>query len=112
MNASGIIRASLALAVTLFLITLTARGREQPASPADRPAEATIRVIVSANAEVFFDGNPTTQKGTERLFFTPPLTVGKQFHYNVLVRWKDNGKTVEQTRKVNVAAESRFESIL
>jgi uncharacterized protein (TIGR03000 family) len=73
-----------------------------PASPASLPAQAGIRVLVPADAEVFFDGEPTAQKGTSRLFITPPLAAGKKYHYDVLARWKQDGKTVERTRKVAV----------
>src|SRR6266851_8144914 len=71
-------------------------------------AKAEITVVVPADAEVFFDGDATTQKGTERLFFTPPLEVGKKYHYEILARWKQGGKTVEQTRKVPLTGGSRI----
>jgi uncharacterized protein (TIGR03000 family) len=70
-------------------------------------AKAEITVLVPADAEVFFDGDPTIQKGTERLFTTPPLEVGKKYHYDLLARWKQGGKTVEQTRKVEVSGGAR-----
>jgi uncharacterized protein (TIGR03000 family) len=76
----------------------------QPASPAGLPAQAGIRVLVPADAEVNFDGEPTTQKGTERLFTTPVLQAGKKYHYDILARWKENGKTVDRTRRVEVSA--------
>jgi uncharacterized protein (TIGR03000 family) len=75
----------------------------QPSSPAGLPTQAGIRVLVPADAEVFFDGEPTTQKGTERLFTTPALQAGKKYHYDVLARWQDNGKSVERTRRVDVS---------
>jgi uncharacterized protein (TIGR03000 family) len=74
----------------------------QLSSTTGQPGQAGIRILVPADAEVFFDGEPTTQKGSERLFITPPLRAGKKYNYDVLARWKDKGKTVEQTRKVEV----------
>jgi uncharacterized protein (TIGR03000 family) len=79
-----------------------------PVAPAEESgqverAKAEITVLVPADAEVFFDGDPTIQKGTERRFVTPPLEVGKKYHYDVLARWKKDGKAVEQTRKVEVS---------
>jgi uncharacterized protein (TIGR03000 family) len=72
------------------------------AQPGDKQAPAEITIIAPGNAEIFFDGQPTTQKGTERLYVTPPLVVGKKYSYEVLARWQDGGKTVESTRKVEV----------
>ena len=66
------------------------------------PAKAEITVVAPADAEVFFDGEPTVQKGAERLFVSPPLPVGEKYHYDVLARWKEGGKTVERTRRVVV----------
>ncbi len=79
-------------------------GATRADGPADEPAAATITVVVPPDAEVFFDGAPTMQRGAERLFFSPPLAVGKPFHYSVLARWNEGGKAVEQTRRVVVTA--------
>jgi uncharacterized protein (TIGR03000 family) len=65
-------------------------------------ATAEITLIVPANAEVFFDGNPTTQTGARRRYATPPLAVGRIYTYVVLARWQDGGRAVEQTRNVEV----------
>jgi uncharacterized protein (TIGR03000 family) len=72
-------------------------------SPAAQLAKAEITILVPPDAEIFFDGDATSQRGTERLFITPPLEVGKKYHYDVLARWKEAGKSVEQTRKVEVS---------
>jgi uncharacterized protein (TIGR03000 family) len=74
-----------------------------PVGPAGLPAQAGIRVLVPADAEVFFDGEPTSQKGASRLFVTPALQAGKKYHYDVLARWKQGGKKIERTRKVAVS---------
>ena len=71
--------------------------------PANLAAQAGIRVLVPADAEIFFDGERTTQKGSERLFITPPLQAGKKHHYDLLARWKEDGKTVEQKRRLEVS---------
>jgi uncharacterized protein (TIGR03000 family) len=82
---------------------LAAGAGEPGAAPeAAAKAQAQITVVVPADAQVFFDGEPTTSTGTERLFLSPPLTVGKQYHYVVRARWQADGKPVEQTRKVPV----------
>jgi uncharacterized protein (TIGR03000 family) len=68
------------------------------------PAEAQVQITVLApqDAEIFFDGEPTVLKGAERHFICPPLPIGKTYHYEVLARWKDGDKKVEQTRRVVV----------
>jgi uncharacterized protein (TIGR03000 family) len=76
----------------------------EPARAQQEKAPAEMTVVVPANAEVFFDGAPTTQKGTERLFVSPALEPGKKFSYDVLARWKENGKAVERSRTVGVAS--------
>ncbi len=73
-------------------------------SPSGLSTQAGIRVLVPADAEVFFDGKRTTQKGAERLFITPPLQSGKKYHYDLLARWKEDGKTVEQKRRIDVSS--------
>jgi uncharacterized protein (TIGR03000 family) len=75
-----------------------------PAGGSANATKANLTLVVPASAEVFFDDTPTTQTGTERVYVTPPLEVGKTFTYSVRVRWQENGKTVEQTRTVDVSA--------
>jgi uncharacterized protein (TIGR03000 family) len=77
------------------------------AAPAPTAGTATIILRVPADAQVFFDGNPTTQAGTEREYVTPPLAAGATFHYSIRARWTENGRPVEQTRRVPVTAGAR-----
>ncbi len=91
-------------AAALLVLALTALGDEKPAGPAAAPAPVQITVIVPADAEVFFDGTPTKQKGSERQFISPMLDVGKKYYYEVLARWQKDGKPVEDKRKVSVTA--------
>jgi uncharacterized protein (TIGR03000 family) len=67
---------------------------------------ATIAIHVPPNAQVWFDGAPTTQTGEMRQFVSPPLDTGRTFNYEVRAQWMDNGKTVDQTRRVQVRAGS------
>ncbi len=97
-------RVPLAAAASLLVLALTALGDEKPAGPAAAPAPVQITVIVPADAEVFFDGTPTKQKGSERQFISPMLDVGKKYYYEVLARWQKDGKPVEDKRKVSVTA--------
>jgi uncharacterized protein (TIGR02246 family) len=70
-------------------------------------AAAEITISVPADAEIFFDGRPTTQQGAERRFQTPPLPAGQTYSYAVRALWRNGGKAVERTRNIEVTAGSR-----
>lgn len=58
---------------------------------------ANIRVIVpDPDAQVWFDGNPTKQRGTDRLFHTPPLNADSNNTYRIRASWIQSGKEVVQ----------------
>jgi uncharacterized protein (TIGR03000 family) len=65
---------------------------------------AHVRVKCPPNAQIWFDGTTTTQLGGDRLFYSPRLQSGTQYEYNVKASWNENGKPVEQTRTITVAA--------
>jgi uncharacterized protein (TIGR03000 family) len=75
----------------------------KPAANGD-PVPASVTVIVPADADVFFDGSPTSETGTERTFATPPLPVGKKYHYDIEAQWTADGQPVDKTRKILVTA--------
>src|SRR5438132_9574311 len=91
-----------ALAGTFLIGTLIAAMAGQPANALADQAGAVITIIVPPDAEVFFDGTPTTQKGSERRFTSPLLEVGKKYEYAIRARWTQNGSAVERTRNVSV----------
>jgi uncharacterized protein (TIGR03000 family) len=93
------------LALSLIVISTMPPAWAQPR----QPAEAQITVRVPADATISFFEAPTTQKGAERLFVTPALQPGKQYYYDVTARWTKDGRAVEETRKVSVAAGARVE---
>jgi uncharacterized protein (TIGR03000 family) len=96
------------LLAALCAETLAPRARGQPqgvSAPGQAPAEITV--VVPADAEIFFDGEPTRQRGTQRRFVSPPLEIGRTYNYVVLARWRDGGRPVEQTRKVPVTGGAR-----
>jgi uncharacterized protein (TIGR03000 family) len=95
------------LAATASLSGLIALNGAASAQRATERPNAEITVIVPASAEIFFDGSPTTTRGTERLYLTPPLESGKNYHYEVVARWVVDGKPVEQTRRIPVKAGAR-----
>ncbi len=82
---------------------------EQDMQPADYAAgpqdnEAHLLVRVPENAELWFDGKATQQRGPEREFHSPPLTPGQSYHYDVRLRWTENGKSMEAKRTIHVHA--------
>lgn len=65
---------------------------------------ASIRVILpDPNAQVFFDGNPTRQMGTERTFHTPPLAAGAANTYRIRATWAGPGGTLAQEQVIQVS---------
>jgi uncharacterized protein (TIGR03000 family) len=84
---------------------------DHPAAPADgapAPADAVpaavavLRVHVAANADVSIGGYPMAQRGSMRVFVTPPLEGGHRFTYELEARWAVNGREVLRTRTVAV----------
>jgi uncharacterized protein (TIGR03000 family) len=82
------------------------QGGAQP-PPAD--GKARLLLLVPANAEVWFDGQPTSQAGTEREFASPVLTPNQVYTYSVRVRApKDDGRVNDETRRIQVRANDRW----
>jgi uncharacterized protein (TIGR03000 family) len=108
MNTHQNYREPLPLASTLLAVALLATAPPLPAhgQPAAQ-AEAQITILVPADAEVFFDGEPTRPRGPERLFVTPPLDIGRKYRYDILARWRQGDRPVEQTRQVPVTGGAR-----
>src|SRR5262249_45904956 len=88
-------------------LTMLMIGWTAVAQTGAKDARAEITIIVPADAEVFFDGSPTKEKGRQRLYVTPPLVVGKPYSYEIRARWQADGKPVERTRKVDVTGGAR-----
>jgi uncharacterized protein (TIGR03000 family) len=66
--------------------------------------EAILNIQVPADAEIWVEGEKTKQTGTNRTFRSPPLEPGKNYTYEVKVRWMEDGKPVEKTENVPVHA--------
>ena len=77
-------------------------GYYPPPPPTDNTVN--VRVIVPANAEVWFDDSATQQRGSVREFVSPPLTPGRQYTYEIRARWREGDHDVTRTRNVNVQA--------
>lgn len=75
----------------------------QPATATS--ATADVRVLVpDPLAIVYFDGQRMTTMGAERMFHTPPLTMGSTYTYSVRAVWTQAGREVTQDRTVSVMA--------
>jgi uncharacterized protein (TIGR03000 family) len=79
-------------------------GAEEQEVPAN-DTRAFIRVRVPASAEIWFEGDKTSQTGTERRFVSPALQPGRSFTYDIRARWTDaSGKVIDKTEHVKVEA--------
>jgi uncharacterized protein (TIGR03000 family) len=79
-------------------------GRRFAGRPVPSDNRARIWLTVPADAQVWFDGEPTQQTGELRHFVSPPLAPGRSYTYGVRVRWMKDGKPVEEERRVRVQA--------
>lgn len=66
--------------------------------------KAHVRVVVPTAAQVWFDGDSTSQAGSLREFVSPPLSSEGTYSYEIRARWMENGTPMEQTRRVTVRA--------
>ncbi|HEV2948301.1 MAG TPA: TIGR03000 domain-containing protein [Gemmataceae bacterium] len=71
-----------------------------PAQPSIPDNAVLIGIRVPDNAQIWVDGEKTTQTGTFREFVTPPLELGQQYSYDIKARWTENGQEVVRDRKV------------
>jgi uncharacterized protein (TIGR03000 family) len=64
---------------------------------------AMIRVMVpDPEAEIWFENSPTKQRGMDRLYYSAPFDGTGNFGYTIKAKWMDNGRAVEQERRVQV----------
>jgi uncharacterized protein (TIGR02246 family) len=96
-----------ALLGALLLLTFVTSVSAQPANAPAAQTGAVITIALPPDAEIFFDGAATTQRGSERRFVCPPLQVGKRYVYEIRARWTENGRSVQQTKKVSVRGGDR-----
>lgn len=87
----------------------TAQGAQEESEAGADEGQARIHfdVTVPANADIWFEGEKTQQRGEVRHFVSPPLETSRPFTYNIRARWTDNGQQVERNRKVEARAGER-----
>jgi uncharacterized protein (TIGR03000 family) len=76
--------------------------------PGNQPAYIEVRLPV-ANAEIAFNGEPTRQTGTSRLFVTPALDPQKNNIYEVRATWTGtDGNRVDRVENITVPPGGRI----
>ncbi len=65
---------------------------------------ASIHVTLPADATLTIDGQPTQSTSADRVFQTPPLETGKEFHYMLRATVVRGDDTVSIERRVTVRA--------
>ena len=88
-------------------------GTVVPTTPTTPPAKktslengapATLVVTVPADARLSIDGEATTSTSTERVFVSPALAFGREYHYSLQAEFQKNGKTVKVSKDVAITA--------
>lgn len=80
-----------------------ARNVALPAMDQLNGLPALIDIKMPCYGELWVDGVPTEQLGTDRLFRSPPLDKKGDYVYTLRARWAGpDGKAVEQTQQVHV----------
>jgi uncharacterized protein (TIGR03000 family) len=83
-----------------------------PATPPPVPAQAAtddrahLTVIVPPGARLWFNGTAVAGAGPRREFYSPPLTPGQDYLYQVRARWVEEGHPLDRVRTVHVQANS------
>lgn len=70
----------------------------------EHPSSALLVAHVPEGAQLWFDGEATTQPGTLRKFESPALQPGKEYAYAVRIAWMEEGRAVEQKQRVAIRA--------
>ncbi|HTU23483.1 MAG TPA: TIGR03000 domain-containing protein [Gemmataceae bacterium] len=68
------------------------------------PAPATIVVELPAEAKLLIDNEATTSTGSSRVFQSPTLNPGKEYHYTLKAEIVRDGKPVKAEQVVTVTA--------
>lgn len=80
------------------------KPEEKPKGTSAISAPATLVVNVPENAILTVDGNATTATSAQRVFESPELVAGREFHYTVTATFTSEGKQVTVSKFVAVSA--------
>ncbi|MGH9677563.1 MAG: TIGR03000 domain-containing protein, partial [Candidatus Acidiferrum sp.] len=67
-------------------------------------APATIIVTLPAEAKLTIDDAVTTSTSTRRVFISPELPVGREFHYTLKAEYVKDGKAIVLSKEATVRA--------
>jgi uncharacterized protein (TIGR03000 family) len=73
-------------------------------APREKADLAMVMAYVPENALLWFNGEPTKQRGVLREFESPPLEAGKKYTYQVRLVWFEEGHWVSETKELPVSA--------
>ena len=79
-----------------------------PPQPAE-PAQASIRVMVPADAIVFVNDRPTTSTGESRHFISRNLLAGRTYAYDLRVEYNLDGKPMVESKTVRLQGGANVE---
>lgn len=81
-------------------------GQSPPPPPLSNE-EAMFLVVVPPNAEVWINGDKTSQTGPEREFASSGLTPGKTYTYEIRAHWMQGSQPVDRTLQVPIKGGER-----
>jgi uncharacterized protein (TIGR03000 family) len=73
------------VALATACLSLSSNIPVRAEAPDSNKEAVIITMIVPADAVVSFDGTRTTQTGTRRTYYSPPVATGKTFKYQIEV---------------------------
>ncbi len=76
----------------------------EPVAVSTTAGDASIKVSVPDDAQVFVNNASTTSTGTERSFRSRGLRSGLSYSYNIRVKFERNGNMVEENKIVKLTA--------
>jgi uncharacterized protein (TIGR03000 family) len=79
-------------------------GKDKKPGETLAPAPATIIVSLPANATLTIDDAATTSTASTRVFTSPVLPAGREFHYTLKAQIVRDGKSVVVSKEVTVRA--------
>ncbi len=77
---------------------------EKKSTSIEGAAPATLIVSVPAEAKLSIDGEATTSTATQRVFVSPALNFGREYHYTLKAEFQKDGKKVSLSKEVAVKA--------
>ncbi|MHB1426479.1 MAG: TIGR03000 domain-containing protein [Gemmataceae bacterium] len=84
--------------VTITVLPQTSKMSVQQANV------ATVMARVPDSTQIWFNDQPTQQRGELREFDSPPLEIGKEYFYHIRFVWFEDGNWVSETKEVPIAA--------